>query len=373
VFAWPEPAAGAGVGAPVHLQLSANGALLSLQLPGGHGQAQAAAGRARQWLLDLSSLKDLQDERPAFLRLDWPASSEGLSSAVQIERSEDGQQWSAAGQGRVLALAAAGAPRIDQLDWASTQPLPRYLRLRFEAPLALTSATLSLSRRQAAPAPLQQAVHFEPLAGEAPQWQLDLQGRVAPRALALQLPPGNQVLNLRLEQRNADSEAWRAVARFVAWRLQRGGFDGSSPPQALASAAPARFWRLTAEAPTPLQGQVLPALLHWQPPQLVLLAQGQPSEGFQLAVGRAGMLPAHASTAPASLLPGYREGDEYKLPEASLAALQLRPEPGWPQRIGESDPAARRRWLLWAVLIAAVLGLAWMARGLFAQIKRPGG
>jgi hypothetical protein len=34
---------------------------------------------------------------------------------------------------------------------------------------------------------------------------------------------------------------------------------------------------------------------------------------------------------------------------------------------------ARRRWLLWAVLIVAVLGLAWMARGLFAQIKPPGG
>ena len=159
----------------------------------------------------------------SFLRLDWPASAAGLSSAVQIERSDDGQQWSSAGQGRVLELAAPGAPRIDTLDWMANTPLPRYLRLRFESAIALKSAKLALSRRLAAPPPLQQALSFEPVAGEPAQWQVDLQGRLAPQALAVQLPAGNQLMTLRLEQRNADSEAWRPVARFVglahaAWR-----------------------------------------------------------------------------------------------------------------------------------------------------------
>ena len=221
-FAWPETV-GATVGAPVHLQLSSNGTLLSLQMPAGRTQATAVEGQARQWLLDLSSLKDLKDERALFLSLDWPTSAAGLNSAVQIERSDDGQQWSGAGQGRLLELAAAGAPRIDTLDWMANAPLPRYLRLRFESAIALKSARLGLSRRLAAPAPLQRALSFEPVAGEPAQWQVDLQGRLAPQALALQLPAGNQLMNLRLEQRNAESEAWRPSGPLrglahAAWR-----------------------------------------------------------------------------------------------------------------------------------------------------------
>ena len=44
-FAWPE-AVGATVGAPVHLQLSSNGTLLSLQMPAGRAQATAVEGQA---------------------------------------------------------------------------------------------------------------------------------------------------------------------------------------------------------------------------------------------------------------------------------------------------------------------------------------
>ncbi len=372
VFAWPESgAAGSTDGAPVRLQLSSEGRLLSLQLPAARAPAPAAAdGRARQWLLDLSALQGLKEERALALQFDWPSSAKGLARTVQIERSDDGQQWGASGQGLLLELPAAEAPRIDRIDWASSAPLPRYLRLRFDDPIALKSAQLLLSRRLVTTTPLQQqGLRFEPVAGEPAQWQLDLQGRIAPQALALQLPEGNQLLRLRLEQRNAESEAWRPVVRFVAWRMQRGGVDGSSPAQPLV-AEPARHWRLVAEGPSTLQGQVLPVLWQWQPPQLVLLAQGQGSSGFRLAVGRSGLASASA-TALAGLMPGYKEGDEYKLPEASLGALQAQPEPGLQQHLAEPDPATRRRWALWAVLIAAVAGLAWMARGLLGQLGKP--
>lgn len=369
-FAWPEPAIGQTGAAPIHLQLGSNGALLSLQMPAGVAPMRLPAGQARQWLLDLGALKALQEERAVSLRLDWPVTADGLSSAVLIERSDDGQQWSPAGQGRVLELAAASAPRIDRLAWTTTTTaLPRYLRLRFDSPVALKGAQLDLSRRQAAAAPLQQPVRFEPLAGEAAQWQLDLQGRLAPEALALELPEGNHLMNLRLEQRQADGEAWRPVARFVAWR-----FGENRSPAQLLSAPPARFWRLVAEGstPSPLKGQVLPAQWHWRPPQLVLLAQGSGGGVFRLAVGRAGLERA-ATTPLAGLMPGYQDGDEYKLPEAVLGALQPQAEPGLQERLSAPDAATQRRWLLWAVLIAAVAGLAWMARGLLAQIKPPGG
>ncbi|MDI4635726.1 DUF3999 family protein [Pelomonas sp. V22] len=371
VFAWPESGAtGSTDGAPVRLQLSSEGRLLSLQLPAARAPAPTADGRARQWLLDLSALQGLKDERALALQFDWPSSAKGLARAVQIERSDDGQQWSASGQGLLLELPAANPPRIDRIEWASSAPLPRYLRLRFDDPIALKSAQLLLSRRLVTTTPLQQqSLRFEPVAGEPAQWQLDLQGRIAPQALALQLPEGNQLLRLRLEQRNAESEAWRPVAHFVAWRMQRGGVDGRSPAQPLA-AEPARYWRLVAEAPTALQGQALPALWQWQPPQLVLLAQGQGSSGFRLAVGRSGLASASVSTL-AGLMPGYRPGDEYKLPEASLGALQAQAEPGLQQRLADPDPATRRRWALWAVLIAAVAGLAWMARGLLGQLGKP--
>jgi len=379
VFAWPESAAAEPV--PAHLHLNANGMVLDLQTLSTPAPAAYPVAVARTWLIDLSALKENAsgDERGEALHLNWPAGAAGLSAQASLERSEDGQQWQPFASGRLLEFPAGdlhgpASPRLDSLAWpTSSEQMPRYVRLRLDKPLALSSASLGLTQRLAAPA-LTQALRFDAVSGTSngeAQWLLDLQARLAPLALAIDLPAGsNTLLNLRLEQRNASNEPWRTVSRFVAWRMQRGGVDGQAPAQPV-HAAPARYWRLVAEGPVPssLQAEALTAQWQWQAPRLVLLAQGEP--GFVLAVGRTGQQPAALPLN--TLMPAYQSGAEFKLPQASLGELQLRPAKDLAEQLASPEPEAVRRWALWAVLIVAVCGLAWMARGLLRKIGPPDG
>lgn len=391
-FIWPGvPTSTAASGPALQLRLATGGAVLEVLGPGGRAAPPAdARGLARIWLLDLTAVPADGAERLKRVHLDWPRRATGHDLRVVVEASDDGRQWLTTAETRLLDLGPASAPastgtlavsegqvlRLNAVDWPeSAPPRPRYLRLRFTEPLALASAELELGRAtDAAPDP-REPVRFEPVAaagGHAAFWQLDLQGAIAPRALLLRLPEVNSQLQLRLEQRGDERDIWRPVARFTAWRLLRDGQDRSAAPLPLPQAAPARWWRLLADGPVPesLQSRPLEAELAWQPPRLVLLARGNRAQAqFQLAVGRE-KAPSVAQPL-ASLIPDYKPGAEHALPEARLGPLTARPLPGWFERMATADEATQRRWVLWAVLGAAVLGLALLARKLLGQLTPP--
>ena len=399
-FAWPEsPASRSNKGElEVRLHSNAEGTLLSLQA-GAHGAPATAQqsqngqpAMAKTWLLDLSALQSSAraDEHISRLSLDWPARAGGLSTQLRVEGSTDAQQWTAITEARLLDL-PPGTPQsgtnagfsIKSLSWPAqpnAQALPRYLRLQFDTALSLSRSDITLSRSHPAAAPQQAMVRFDPVAakpGQAPQWTSDLQGRMAPLALSVPLSEVNSLLNLRLEQRNRDDEAWRPVSQFVAWRLLRAGVDSSAPAHTL-QAEPARYWRLVGDSSAgALAAQPLNLQWQWQAPQLVLLARGaQPptdaAPGLRLSVGREAAAPAARPLV--GLIPGYQDGDEFKLPEAQLGALQPQPEPSMKERLAQlAKPEADtlRRGALWAVLILSVVGLGWMARRLLRQTSAP--
>lgn len=399
-FVWPETATPSAPGTPaLQLKLATGGAVLEVLGPAGRAAPPADdRGLARTWLLDLTAVPADGPERLRRLHLDWPRREAGHDLRVVVETSDDGRQWQTTTESRLLDLGPASAPagasgpegqvlRLNAVDWPdAAPPRPRYLRLRFAEALALAAAELELSRAaDAAPDP-REPVRFEPVAaagGHPAFWQLDLQGAIAPRALQLRLPELNSQLQLRLEQRGDERDTWRPVARFVAWRLQRDGQDRSSAPLRLPQVAPARWWRLLADGPVPepLLSRPLEAELAWQPPTLVLLARGNSDKGdkggkggdtlaqFQLAVGREKATPVAQSLA--SLIPDHRPGAEHGLPEARLGPLSAQPLPGWFERMAMADEATQRRWILWVVLGAAVLGLALLARQLLGQLAPP--
>ncbi|MEJ6006557.1 DUF3999 family protein [Paucibacter sp. AS339] len=411
-FAWPEAPTTTSTAneLQVKLQLNGDGTLLSLQaLANGSAtspkftpnSASNSPRLAKRWLLDLSALQSSAqaDERISQLKLDWRQREGGLSTHLRVEASQDAQQWHALTEARLLDLpaepqaalaGAAGGFSIKSLSWpvnAGTPAIPRYLRLQFDTALNLSRSDITLSRSHGAAAPQARSVRFEPVArssesaGQPPQWTADLQGRFAPLALSVQLPELNSLLNLRLEQRNRDDEPWRPVSQFVAWRLLRAGVESSAPAHTL-QAEPARYWRLLGDATAgPLAAQPLTLQWQWQAPQLVLLArgakpqgsaqdmtQGPTSDELLLAVGRDAATPLARPLS--GLIPGYQAGDEFKLPEAQLGALQPQPKPGMRERLAQlvrPGPEALRRGALWAVLILSVIGLGWMARRLRKQ------
>ena len=255
--------------------------------------------------------------------------------------------------------------------------MPRYLRLSFDQPLALSKAQLRWTATQA-PVPLSTAtVQFQAVAADDKQpahWALDLQGAVPIQQLQLSLPQVNTVLGLRLQQRNDAREAWQHVSSFVAWRLQRGGSEQQSAaidwnPSAHATTARAmRYWRLVPDARTAqLPAQPLNATIGWQSPQLLLVAQG--GGALRLAVGRE--RDTSTTVAWQTLVPGADEAALQRLPEVGLGLLtpQVVVEPKFNERLQAASPEDQRRWLLWGVLGLAVVGLGGLAWRLGKDMK----
>lgn len=401
-FVWPTAATTGHThstteASDLRVQISSSGAVVRIESsrPGTAPSANAAVA-PRVWLLDLSALP--RAERSIHrLQLDWPAQPQGVSSRVDVESSDDAQRWSRITSGPLLELPALnpaatasdasaqptstpGAPSVKHVDWPPGVPMPRYLRLSFEQPLALSSAQLRWVATQA-PLPLSTAtVQFQSVAANDKQpahWALDLSGAVPIQQLKLRLPQVNTVLGLRLERRNDDRQAWQHVTSFVAWRLQREGSEQESAAidwrpssSTIASAAPqaARYWRLIPDARTAqLPAQPLTATIGWQSPQLLLVAQG--GGALRLAVGRE--RDTGATVAWQTLLPGADEAALQRLPEAGLGLLaqQVVAAPQFNDRIQAATPEDKQRWLLWGVLLLAVLGLGGLAWRLAKEMK----
>jgi len=355
----------------------------------------------------------------AALVLQWATPPGGLVRRVQILASSDARQWVPAGEGTLIDLPAAdgGAPvRQQRLEhFAPTvpgapvesvgsaapvgsatpaAPAPaaadaspvRYLRLQFDEPIALTRA--EGIARAAAPGPALELARFKPLRSGPRTWTLDTGAALPVARLQLHLPQDNAVWPLALAWRpdgsatpaapsgapaagpgrGAAAEDWQPLPGLTAYRLQRNGQRLEAPPLALAP-VPARHWRFTLDEriAAPESGPELS--LAWVAPQLLFAARG--AGPFHLVFG-AEQAPAVALER-AALIPGYRPGDEFGLPQARLGAVVERPvaAPGWIDRLRASLAGSPRQWVLWAALAGAVALLAGLAWRLARDLGRP--
>ena len=384
VFAWP---AATVPESRIQVQVDATGAVVRIGAP---RTAPAAATPPAVWLLDLSRL-DRQGERITRLALDWLPQPGGIATGVRVEGSDDTRTWTPITHASLLDLAQSGAPALKQVEWPSADAAPgsrrptlatppRYLRLAFDTPLALSQAELTLSQAPAEPPLASQRVTFaaaEGPPGEPHPWELDLQGRVPVSRLHVHLPQANTVVPLRLQQRDDPRRPWRTVATLVAWRLTRNGQELHAPATGF-DAASARYWQLVPDARSAgWNPATLEATLAWTAPQVVFAARGMeaPASGapagapLRLVVGRDGRGPP--PLALAALMPGYEPGAEHLLPAASLSALtrqDVAPTP-LPERLRRASPDDQQRWTLWLALVLAVAGLGWMAWTLVREVN----
>lgn len=331
------------------------------------GSAASATSQPDIWFLDLAALGD---ERPRALRLDWAPlpDGQGLVRQLRAEASTDAQQWRAVGSAVLVELpAAAGEARHlvqSRLALAPLDATLRYLRLSADGPWPL----------RAVQAEVQVDAPDDELSLDSLRLPLPADGVIDPgaalplRGLALHFEGGTGVAPFSLLRPLAPAvtgqpTAWQVVASGTAYRLQQGGSTIESPPLPL-SVAPAARWQLRFAPEATLRPQAV--TLRWRAPELVVATSGRPP--YRLAVGRADASPALLPLA--TLMPGYRSGDEHRLPQASLDPLAARSGTDGPL---DADPAALRRWLLWAALAAAVVGLGVLAWRLARDMKAPPG
>lgn len=327
--------------------------------------ARSAAPDAQSagWLLDLGE-RGKDDPPPQSLRLQWSGPAE-FSAAFRFESSDDLRQWRHGGAGQLLALASAGGPltqpsvvlpagsgRFVRLFWADAAAAPRLVGAKviaaqqrsvvLDPPSELVVAAGPEPRAKTAPddAALR-ALHFD-LGGVLPLVQIDLQ-----------LGAGTRVAPVRVQGRSRSDEPWRELGAFVAYRLERGTEVSTSPPMALRASA--RYLRVLPDARA--------AAL--DPGQTRLVAQAQlaslvfASQGSAPYVLQAGSDTAASSALPVATLVPALDDERPRLGRASLGDWS---EVAAVARAAERQEqlAALRPWLLWAVLLAGVAGLAFM-------------
>lgn len=378
-FAWPADAKlGAttdGATPSARIRVDARGAVIDIA---GTVTPRAAVdkGAAQRWLLDVSALASAPEDqkgRLTALTLDWPARAEGLSMQAQVEASDDAKVWRLVTTAPLLDLPGAvqASANLKQIAWPQGEPLPRYLRLAFDAPLALSRSEVRLTKTAPPADDPSAAFEFTREAQDAqapPAWTLDLQGRVTLTRIDVQLAEPNTVSAVRLEHRDEAQQPWQAAASFVAWRLLRHGQEQRSAPIALPGATAARYWRLVADGRTaPPGGASVKAQLSWHPAQLVFA--GGTGE-ITLWVGQDRAAPAQVPLP--TLMPDYKAGDEHRLPAATVGALTARTlrEPSLWEQLSAPNAQQRKQWLLWAVLAVAVLGLGVLALRLARDVNR---
>jgi hypothetical protein len=286
--------------------------------------------------------------------------------------SRDARAWRPVGEAALLELhAAAGGPSTAQrlLALHTIAPDEPYLQLQLNAPLALLGVFAEM--QVAAPVPPLDSERFRLSRAEAASWTLDSEAALPVRQLQIHVPQENSVLPLAVERRLPDAAdgqpgAWAKVADHTAYRVVRDGVTVNSPPLNTPGAA-VRNWRFTLLTRMAPPDVGLDATLSWSPVQLVFAARGPGP--FRLALGHP---QAQEDTiARAALIPGYREGDEFKLPLLRPGPAVERPvaAPSIVERLAQAGPQQHRRWVLWGTLSMAVVVLALLARRLSRDLR----
>lgn len=326
-------------------------------------QPAAPDAKSAGWLVDLGERRK-GDPPPQSLRLQWSGPTE-FSAAFRFESSDDLRQWRSGGAGQLLALASAAGPltqpsvvlpagcgRFVRLFWADAAAAPAVIGAKVivaQQRSVVLDPTSELVLNTSAEPPgktapddtAQRALHFD-LGGVLPLVQADLQ-----------LPPGTHVAPVRLQGRRRIDEPWRELGASVFYRLERGSEVSTSPPLALRASA--RYLRVVPDArAAPLEPRLTRLVVQAQLASLVFATQG---------------------SAPYTLLAGAEKAAESALPTATLvpALDDERPRFGhatlgeWTEVAAvaraadrQKQLAALRPWLLWAVLLAGVAGLAFM-------------
>ena len=311
-------------------------------------------------------------ESLAAIEVQWNAQAPGIVRRAVALASTDARVWRQVGDGTVFSLRddASGQWMVQQrVALQSMRRDDRYVRLQFDAPLALQGARAEMP--SSAPAIALDSERFRLVRASARVWTLDTGTALPVKRMQIHVPQDNGVLALVIDRRLAESPAgqagdWVTVGSQIAYRIVRAGAILESPPLEVPGSA-VREWRFALDerlAPVELGPEVT---LWWPSVQLVFAARGPGP--FLLALGRDNA--PLAAIERSQLMPGYRDGDEFKLPAAGLGVVIERPlaARSYTERWLDTEPEQRRRWVLWGALTLAVLVLALLAWRLSRDLR----
>lgn len=313
-----------------------------------------------------------EDDKPIeALELEWRAAA-GFSGSAKVEASEDLARWVTVVQDApILDLAHAGE-RLERRRIELRGRNARYLRLSFaRVPKGFTLRTVRVERRVERTEPEREWKRLQAAQADAPgEYGFAAKGHYPADRIRLHLPQQNTVARVQLFSRNDDGQPWRHRASATVYRLQRDGATVTSPEVSVPVVAD-RHWQVKVD---PRGGGLgaggLGLELGWIPHEIVFTARG--AAPFTLEFGQRRANPEALPIA--SVVPGYEADKPVAAQPATVGAVGL----ARAQAEFLSDPLGWLRamfgggvgktWLLWLVLAAGVLAVAWMALRLLREL-----
>jgi hypothetical protein len=362
---WAKPGTEIG-GVSVRIRQGPRGTIIDVQSANGSGAAKGATARHLVgYLVDASALED----RLQALAFEWQAGGEALVRPVRIEASDDLERWTFVASGTLVALRHAGHDLAQRrIELRGTKA--KYLRVSWPAAQEMPQLTGVRAEPVDSPIETPRAWHtVAGAAGEKPgEYQFDLGASAPFDRLRLELPNPNTVAPVQFLARATPDEAWRIVASDTVYRLTQAGQAIASPDTAIRPTRE-RYWLVRVDPRGGGLGAGEPQLTAGYVPQQVLfVARGEAP--FVLAFGSAKV--ASAALPVATLVPGYRNDRPLAAARATVGEPRAQPRTpsAWPEWL-ELEPGDWKKLALWAILVAGVAALGWMAWRLGAQMGKP--
>lgn len=289
---------------------------------------------------------------------------------MRVEASDDLDHWHTLAANAPVLVTHANGQALSRLriEWPATQA--KYWRASWvghspaERAVRFAAARLEPAASTREPARIWQPVEAMRLRLDHGEYAYELAIGAPVDRLRLRLPQPNSVVPVALLTRSRGEESWRLIGNHTVFRLQQDGVEFESPDIA---ASPMHQLLLRIDMRGGGLGQGEPRLeLGWIPHTLVFAARG--AGPYRLAYGSA---QANSAAYPIqSLVPDYGDGSSEAVRKLIGAATLGKAATAG----GESQLKPQidfKRWLLWSVLLAAVLVLGLMAFRLWRQIGTP--
>ena len=332
---------------------ASDGMLVSIRSKGAAQKPAPAATMA--YLLDASQVQ----VAIRALVVEWKAIPGTQIVPLRVETSDDLIAWSLAGRAPVVKVESAGRAPLTQPRVEFTPRKAKYFRVTWDgADFALESVRAELEHGLKRPTRAMRVVAGAP--GPQPgEFVFDLGARLPVEALRIVPSDTNAVLSTQVLARENEATDWRLVVVAPFYRLTREGAEEQSGPVEISRRA-ARYWMVRNAAGS---SSGVPSMeVQWKPAQLVFVARGDAP--FSLAFGKPEATPAALPIS--TLIPRYERLAEMRLPQATLGEVASGPPPTRLERL--AGQINTRRVVLWAILLAGVGALGFMAWRLRRQM-----
>lgn len=345
-FVLPAPAAQAPTDLSLHVSRDTAGAL---QLDATLSRPPSTA--VSDLLVDVRAPGRAVEAIELELALDAP----DFSASLRVEASDDLQAWRPVVDGAAVAQLRQGGQALVRRHVELPAVAARYLRLHVDgAALPLRGLRLRLQPGTAGSEALQRSrLRADYVGRDGAAYVYRLPARVPVERVVIALGDDNAVADFSISARESGARDWQYVGQLTAFRLRGAGLALDNESTEVATTR-RQEWRIE---PSVALARVPTLGMDYRPESWLLLTHGRGP--FVVAAGSGA---ARRGDYPLEALVGQvraRYGRDWHPAEAVLGPMR---EAGGDAALAAYDPARRRTWLLWGVLVlaaAAVMAMAW--------------